>query len=251
MKSVLLYIADDEGLEARLQAALDLTRSLGGHLHCLRANPYKTQMAFDGITAMSVMTDVRSMAREMDQELRSKIEKRLADEDVSWDYREEDLEPARGLSKNAALVDLGHVLLSAPRPIVVQPADVKKFNACGPALVAWNGSIESGNALRAAVPLLKMASDVHILTVEEDKDHDLPQLAASEYLAYHGIKSEIHSPPSGKVRVDEALLSEARNVHAEYLVMGAYGHSRAREFLFGGVTRSLLKQSPLPIVASH
>lgn len=270
MKSVLLYIADDEGLEARLQAALDLTRSLGGHLHCLRANPYKTQMAFDGITAMSVMTDVRSMAREMDQELRSKIEKRLADEDVSWDYREEDSEPARGLSKNAALVDLivlssangdkdvalplrllGDVLLSAPRPIVVQPADVKKFNACGPALVAWNGSIESGNALRAAVPLLKMASDVHILTVEEDKDHDLPQLAASEYLAYHGIKSEIHSPPSGKVRVDEALLSEARNVHAEYLVMGAYGHSRAREFLFGGVTRSLLKQSPLPIVASH
>ena len=96
-----------------------------------------------------------------------------------------------------------------------------------------------------------MASDVHILTVEEDKDHDLPQLAASEYLAYHGIKSEIHSPPAGKVRVDQALLSEARNVHAEYLVMGAYGHSRARELLFGGVTRNLFKDSPIPLVVSH
>ncbi len=270
MKSVLLYIADDAGLEARLQAALDLTRSLGGHLHCLRANPYKTQMAFDGVTGMSVMYDVSKMSREMDETLRSEIEKRLADEDVSWDYREENEEPSRGLSKNSSLVDiivlssasgdkdtalplgiLGDVLFNATAPILVQPDNVKKFDACGPALVAWNGSIESGNALRAAVPLLKMASDVHILTVEEDKDHDLPQLAASQYLAYHGIKSEIHSPPAGKARVDATLLSEAENVNAEYLVMGAYGHSRAREFLFGGVTRSLFKSSPLPLVVSH
>ncbi|NVD26899.1 universal stress protein [Parasphingorhabdus flavimaris] len=270
MKSVLLYIADDAGLEARLQAALDLTRSLGGHLHCLHANPYNAQLAVAGVTGISVMADIREMSRELSSELRDKIEKRLADEDVSWDYREENTEPSRGLSKNSALVDLivlssaggqkdaamplgilGDVLFNATAPIVVQPDDVKKFDACGPALVAWNGSFESGNALRAAVPLLKMASDVHILTVEEDKDHDLPQLAASEYLAYHGIKSEIHSPPPGKVRVDQALLSEARNVHAEYLVMGAYGHSRAREFLFGGVTRNLFKDSPIPLVVSH
>ena len=101
------------------------------------------------------------------------------------------------------------------------------------------------------MPLLKMASDVHILTVEEDKDHDLPQLAASEYLAYHGIKSEIHSPPPSKAPVDATLLFEAKNVNAEYLVMGAYGHSRAREFLFGGVTRNLFKDSPIPLVVSH
>ena len=270
MKSVLLYIADDAGLEARLQAALDLTRSLGGHLHCLRANPYNSQVAFDGVTGMSVMYDVTEMAREQDSKLRAEIEKRLAGEDVSWDYREENIDPARGLSKNSALVDiivlssaggdkenalplgiLGDVLLNATAPVVVQPDDVKKFDACGPALVAWNGSFEAGNALRAAVPLLKMASDVHILTVEEDKDHDLPQLAASEYLAYHGIKSEIHAPSAGKEPVDVRLVSEAKNVKAEYIVMGAYGHSRAREFLFGGVTRNLLKGCDIPLVVSH
>ncbi|ASK87036.1 universal stress protein [Sphingorhabdus sp. SMR4y] len=270
MKSVLLYIADDEGLEARLQAALDLTRSLGGHLHCLRANPYSSQVAFDGVTGMSVMYDVSEMTRELDKKLRAEIEKRLAGEDVSWDYREEYIDPSRGLSKNSALVDLivlssaggekenalplgllGDVLFNATAPVVVQPDDVRKFDACGPALVAWNGSFEAGNALRAAVPLLKMASDVHILTVEEDKDHDLPQLAASEYLACHGIKSEIHSPPAGKSSVEAALLAEAKNVKAEYMVMGAYGHSRAREFLFGGVTRNLFKKSPIPLVVSH
>jgi len=85
MKSVLLYIADDMGLEARFQAALDLTRSLDGHLHCLRANPYNPQMAFDGVTGMSVMYDISKMSRELDEKLRADIEKRLAGEDVSWD----------------------------------------------------------------------------------------------------------------------------------------------------------------------
>ena len=270
MKSVLLYIADDTGLEARLQAALDLTRSLGGHLHCLRANPYNPQMAFDGVTGMSVMYDISKLSREQDKRLRTEIEKRLAGEDVSWDYHEENADPARGISKNSALVDLivlssasgdkdnalplgilGDVLFNATAPVVVQPDNIKKFDACGPALVAWNGSFEAGNAVRAAVPLLKMASEVHILTVEENKDHDLPQLAASEYLAYHGIKSVIHSPPRSKGGVDAVLLAEADNVHAGYVVMGAYGHSRAREFLFGGVTRSLFKNCHLPLVVSH
>lgn len=270
MKSVLLYIADDTGLEARLQAALDLTRSLGGHLHCLRANPYNPQMAFDGVTGMSVMYDISKLSREQDEKLRSEIEKRLAGEDVSWDYQEENVDPSRGLSKNSALVDiivlssagggkdnamplgiLGDVLFNATAPVLVQPDNVKKFDACGPALVAWNGSFEAGNALRAAVPLLKMASDVHILTVEEDKDHDLPQLVASEYLAYHGIKSEIHARSAGKEPVDVTLLSEASDVKAEYIVMGAYGHSRAREFLFGGVTRNLFKDCHIPLVVSH
>ncbi|WP_417621956.1 universal stress protein [Parasphingorhabdus sp.] len=269
MKSVLLYVDDDAGLEARLQAALDLTRSLGGHLHCLRTHPYNSQMAFDGVTGMSVTYDVVTVWRELDEKLQAGIEKRLAGEGVSWDYRTEYAEPARGLSKNSALVDiillssasgknsasslgiLGDVLFNATAPVVVQPDDVTKFNASGPALVAWNGSFEAGNALRAAVPLLKMASDVHILTVEEDKDHDLPQLAASEYLAYHGIKSEILNSPTGVSSVEDALLSEAQKVHAEYLVMGAYGHSRAREFLFGGVTRNLFKYCPVPLVVSR
>jgi len=270
MKSVLLYIADDTGLEARLQAALDLTRSLNGHLHCLRTNPYDPQMAFDGVTGMSVMYDLTKLSNELNEKLRAKIEQRLAGEDVSWDYREENAMPARGLSRQSALVDimvlssasgdkdnalplgiLGDVLFNATAPVVVQPDAVKKFDACGPALVAWNGSFEAGNALRAAVPLLKMASDVHILTVEEDKNHDLPQLAASEYLAYHGIKSVIHSLPADDGPVEKVLVAQADQLNAAYLVMGAYGHSRAREFLFGGVTRNLFKDCSIPLVVSH
>ncbi|MEW4468832.1 universal stress protein [Parasphingorhabdus sp. JC815] len=269
MKSVLLYVNDDPGLPARLQAALDLTRAFNGHLTCLRANPYHPQMAFDGVTGMSVVYDVAKLTREADQKLRADIENKLSDEDVSWSYSEVNNHPARGLARNSALSDLivlsaagddqdnrmpigmlGDVLFNTHVPALVQPDAVKKFDAAGVATVAWNGSFEAGNALRAAVPLLQMAATVHILTVEENKDHDLPPLAASEYLSRHGITSEVHSM-TAKNSVQEVLLSTSDSLHASYMVMGAYGKSRAREFLFGGVTRSLFNECPIPLIVAH
>ncbi len=270
MKSVLLYVNDDSGFDARYQAALDLTRAVDGHLHCLRANPYQPQMAFDGVTGMSIMYDISKYAEEVDTQLKAEIEKRLAGEDVPWDYQEANAEPARGLSRSSALADvmvlsscsgvkdntiplgiLGDVVLGTNIPVVVQPDSVKKFDAAGPAVVAWNGSLEAGNALRGAVPLLKLASDVHIVVVEEDKDHDLPPLDASEYLSRHGIKSKIHDLAAKKPSVQAVLLSTVDALDASYMVMGAYGHSRAREFLLGGVTRSLFRDCPVPLVVAH
>lgn len=270
MKSVLFYVNDDPGLDARYQAALDLTRALEGHLHCLRPNSYQPQMAFDGVSGMSVFFDISKYADEADAQLKAEIEKRLAGEDVPWDYRQANAEPARGLSRNSALADilvlssgsgakdsrhaiglLGDVIFNTNVPVVVQPDNVKKFDAAGPVVVAWNGSFEAGNALRAAVPLLKLASDVHIVTVEEDKDHDLPPLDASEYLSRHGIKSEIHDLAADQSSVQAVLLSTVDALKAGYMVMGAYGHSRAREYLFGGVTRNLFRDCPVPLVVAR
>lgn len=270
MKSVLLYINDDSGLDARYQAALDLTRTLEGHLHCLRPDPYSPQMAFDGVTGMSVMYDIGKYTSEADLRLKTQIEKRLTGEDVPWDYQEANAEPARGLARNSALADLivlsscsgisdntlplgllGDIVFNTHVPVVVQPDSIKKFDAAGPAIIAWNGSFEAGNALRAAVPLLKLASDVHIVVVEEEKHHDLPPLDASEYLSRHGIHSEIHELAADKSSVHAILLSTIDTLDASYLVMGAYAHSRAREFLFGGVTRNLFWNCPVPLVVTH
>lgn len=270
MKSVLLYVNDDSGLDARYQAALDLTRALDGHLHCLRPNPYQPQMAFDGVTGMSVMYDIGKYAREADLELKADIEKRLTGEDVPWDYREANMGPARALARSSALADvmiisscsgaqdnnitlgiLGDVILGTHVAVVVQPDNIRKFEVAGPVVVAWNGSLEAGNALRAAVPLLRLASDVHIVVVEEEKDHDLPPLEASEYLSRHGIKSKIHELAADKSSVQAILLSAIDTLEAKYMVMGAYGHSRAREFFFGGVTRNLFRDCPVPLLVAH
>ncbi len=270
MKSVLFYVNEDSGFDARYQAALDLARALDGHLHCLRVNSYQPQMAYDGVSGMSVFYDFSKYADEVDAQLKAETEKRLAGEDVPWDYRQANAEPARGLSRNAALADimvlssgsarkdsrqalrlLGDVIFSTNVPVVIQPDSVKKFAANGPVIVAWNGSFEAGNALRAAVPLLKLASDVHIVVVEEDKDHDLPPLDASEYLSRYGIKSQIHDLAADQSSVQAVLLSTVDTLQASYMVMGAYGHSRAREFLFGGVTRNLFRDCPVPLVVAH
>ena len=270
MKSVLLYVNDDSGLDARYQAALDLTRALDGHLQCLRPNPYKPQIAFDGVTGMSIMYDISKYASEVDAQLKQEMEKRLAKEDVPWTYQEANAEPARGLSRNSALTDvmvlsscsgvkdntlplgiLGDVIFSTNIPVVVQPDSIQKFDAAGPAVVAWNGSLEAGNALRAAVPLLQLASAVHIVVVDEDKDHDLPPLEASEYLSRYGIKSQIHELAADQSSVQAVLLSTVDTLRASYMVMGAYGHSRAREFFFGGVTRNLFRDCPVPLVVAH
>ncbi len=270
MKTVLLHVDDDSGLDARLQAALDLTRAVSGHLHCLRSNPFHPQMAFVGLAGTAAIQEAARITLEADAALRGKIEKQLTEEDVSWTYQQTNAHPANGLVRNSALSDiivlssmsgntdntntlglLGDVVFNTRLPVLVQPDSVKKFDAAGPAVVAWNGSFEAGNALRAAVPLLKLTSEVHILTVEEDKEHDLPPLDASAYLARHDIKSKVHNPATGKSSVQAALLASVDALDASYIVMGAYGQSRARQFLFGGVTRSLFRDCPVPLVVSH
>jgi nucleotide-binding universal stress UspA family protein len=134
---------------------------------------------------------------------------------------------------------------------MVVPEGKTVFAPVGPATVGWNGSFEAANALRAALPMLKQASAVHVVTIGEDKDLDFPSLDASEYLSRHGVKTELHSETRGSKSVAEKLITTAEGLGASYLVMGGYGHSRAREYWFGGVTRSVLKECPVPLILSR
>jgi nucleotide-binding universal stress UspA family protein len=99
--------------------------------------------------------------------------------------------------------------------------------------------------------LLKQASAVHIVTVDDDKHYDFPPLGASEYLSRHNVQSELVRESKGTLSVEDRIVATAQGLGAAYLVMGAYGHTRAREFLFGGVTHSLLKECPLPLIAAR
>jgi nucleotide-binding universal stress UspA family protein len=270
MKLLLLHIQDDPGMESRLQAALAIARANEGHLSCLHITPISLYIASDGVTGAYMMPDFAKHLDEMEAKMREHIEARLKTEDVSWDYEHVDGEPAQMLISRSALADLiilgrshhretrytpitliGDVLQSARIPILVQPQERDSFDPLGPAVVAWNGSYEAANAIRSALPLLQMSSAVHIVTVEEPKEHMLPSLAASTYLSRHGVKSEIHARPVSDMPVDKAIRETADVMGAGYIVMGGYGHSRVREYLFGGVTRSLLKESPIPLLLAH
>ena len=270
MKSILLFVRDDEGFEARLQAALDLARASGGHLNCLRPTPTNAYVAYEGWGGAFT---VGSALEELDKQMaafRARLEERLSREDVPWEFNEWMGEPAAALVVRSALSDVivlsqpgrrtelpeplglaGDVAVYARTPILVVPNAARGFDPTRPVAIGWNGSFEAANAIRASLPLLRRATAVHILTIEDDSKDHFPSTAASEYLARHDIASELHCEPAGGASTDAALTRTAQRLGAGTLVMGAYGQSRARQFLFGGVTRSLLKNSPIPLLIAH
>jgi nucleotide-binding universal stress UspA family protein len=271
MKSVLLHVQDDDGLESRLQAALSIVRASSGHLTCLHVTPINAYVAFDGFGGVFVMNDIMKVLEEQEAKMRMKVEGHLTREDVSWSYAQATADPTHSLVSHGALADIivvgrsrhsktaaypamamfGDILKSSRTPIMVVPEGNKVFDPVGTAVVGWNGSFEAANALRAALPLLKQASAVHVIAIDEDRDLDFPSLSASEYLSRHDVRTELHSESRGSHAVAEKLVATAQGLGASYLVMGGYGHSRAREYWFGGVTRSVLTECPIPLILSR
>ena len=147
------------------------------------------------------------------------------------------------------------VTLASGRPILVVPYAGNFPNLGRRVVIGWNASREAARAVNDAMPLLTAAEIVSILTIdprEGPRAHgELPGADISLHLARHGVKAEIERAVSPDLPVGEALLSRAADLGADLLVMGAYGHSRARELLLGGATRSLLRSMTLPVLMSH
>lgn len=270
MKSILVHVSDDETMDTRLQTALDIARATSGHLTCLHVTPVSNYAMFDGFGGVYAMGALIDEANESIVKTEARLEARMQLEDVSWNYRHADAEFAPGIVRQSGLQDLivvsrppskapsfdpvrlfGAILAGADAPILVVPANGGGLDITAPILVAWNGSLEAAKALRLSLPLLKLASAVHIICVEEDKTFDFPPLEASEYLSRHGIASEIHQKSGAKSAIDAILVSSAQDLSASMIVMGAYGHSRTFEYVFGGVTKALLNACPMHLLLAR
>lgn len=118
-------------------------------------------------------------------------------------------------------------------------------------MIAWNGSREALRAVRRAMPFLKQAKAVEIVLVNTMTDQPDPGERLALMLSRHGISVDIHALPRSPETVSETLLRRAVELNAGLIVMGGYGHSRFREYLVGGVTRSLVAKTPVPILMAH
>ena len=140
-------------------------------------------------------------------------------------------------------------LLRSGRPVLLAPA--AEPTALGETVaIGWDGSVPSVRAVAAALPVLRQAKRVVMLTVGEKPEADVA--AACSYLGCHGIvcASQAVSVVPG-VGHGEQLLSAARDAEADLLVMGAFGHAAWRELLFGGATRTIVGSSLLPVLLMH
>ncbi len=142
------------------------------------------------------------------------------------------------------------VLLKARRPILLASTEPSEHIGHNVA-IAWNGTPEARSALAAAMPFLESAVAVHLLTAASARtDADMLD-EAKDYLAWHGIGSDVHVlEPSGET-VGAALMQKASAIDADLLVMGGYGHARLRERILGGVTHHIVNQPELPILLAH
>ncbi len=147
------------------------------------------------------------------------------------------------------------VALAAGRPILVVPYAGSWAQIGRRVLVGWDSSREATRAINDAMPLLAGAEAVTILAVDPadgPAGHgDIPGADIGLHLARHGVKATIETTVSAGIGVGNALLSRASDLEADLLVMGAYGHSRVRELLLGGATRTVLDSMTLPVLMAH
>ena len=272
MKSILVHAAEDSAMEARMQVALDIARATGAHLTFLQSVSYEVFAPGDfyGSAMAAALPKIKIAA----EDFRKRLEADLANEDANWEWKFLYGMAERRLIEQSALHDLilvgpydigedgehrasamvGELAIKASAPVLVVPADVKRFDLAAPMMVAWNGSSEASVALRAAVPLLAASSQVYLTVIAEEGGRDRYDFRpdqAAEYLSRHGIHAEVVEVPRGDAKISDALFSAAQMRECSMMVMGAYGHSRLAEMLLGGVTRRSLTDPQLPIFLAH
>ncbi|SFQ60542.1 Nucleotide-binding universal stress protein, UspA family [Variovorax sp. OK605] len=143
------------------------------------------------------------------------------------------------------------VVLASGKPALVVPLSGSASPKPEKVLVAWRATRESAHALSAALPLLQSAEEVHLVAAAGPDDPVPPMLALRIFLRMHGIERMHEHRTLQERNAGEALLRLATRVGAGLLVMGAYGHSRARELVLGGATRTVLADATVPVWMAH
>ncbi len=145
-----------------------------------------------------------------------------------------------------------HLLFGSGRPLLLLPAEKPVPAALSRLAIAWDGGATAYRAVHDAMPLLADAADVVVLTAPDDKEVAAASThALLGYLGRHGVEPRLVEAASSRHGIGNDLQEAALAERTDLLVMGAYGHSRLREFVLGGATSGVLKQATLPVFMSR
>ncbi|MBJ6980643.1 MULTISPECIES: universal stress protein [unclassified Luteimonas] len=276
-KDLYVPITATPGDEAAISAALALARRFGARLTVLEivnlpvpaSNPW-------GLMPDVAIGDVHDRLRAQGQ---ANVERRraaLADSGVPFSVHLVEAlfaEPPRlsvdmahhadlsvvtgpvndGVEGSVAHDFVASLLLGSGRPVLVIPPGATAPEEGGAILVAWRPGAEAARALHDALPLLRGASRVDVLAIDPSPGAEggLALDDVGAHLARHGVQANVVVQSARGRAVSAILLEHAREMPAQLIVAGGYGHSRLREWVMGGVTRELLLGSPVPLLLSH
>ncbi len=145
------------------------------------------------------------------------------------------------------------VLFKSGRPVLIVPYIQKAGFSVKRVVICWDGSRTAARAVADSLPLIARADNVQVLTVVTGKfdENDVAGADIAEHLARYKLRTELTRLPAADIDVANAILSHAADVDADLIVMGAYGHSRLRDFVLGGATRAMLQTMTVPTLMSH
>lgn len=272
MKSILLNADNDRGWPARYRAALAVARTFVARIRCVQTTPFAD--TGEGFFGYFPYPEVARELDEIGRQHRARAEEQLRGDGVEWDWQRVMETQAQTLIRWSRLSDVtvvstgggpggepraedlalaGTVAIHARGPILAVPSGLIDFDPLGTALIAWNGSPEAASALRSALPLLKQAEAVILVAVGEGVSPARAFTAedAIDYLRRHAVACNLRAWNQHDGSVSGALLDAAAGLDADYIVAGAYGHTRLRESVLGGATRTLLTDAPIPLIMAH
>ena len=275
-KSILVHLDASPTCLARLQVARELAERLGGVATALfAATPAELQYPFG--TVASTEPTFAPLFEQFEVQRRAKAQalyqqaRAASPAHLEW----AELSRAEGLrdfSRRALYADLlvlgqreppgdtapdvptdfvESVLIDSGKPALVVPYIGVRAAPGQTVLVAWKPTREAARAVAGALPLLQAAGRVHV-ALWSDAGADQAEAAPIEaYLRRHGVAPTVQAHGGAKREIGELLLSLAADLGADLLVMGCYGHTRAREWVMGGATRTLLQSMTLPVLMAH
>lgn len=277
-KTILVYLNDTARAERVLEVATALARSHKAHLIGLAViPPYIVTPAFDAGVAYPATDDHRIAYMAEIAKLKAMFEDTRRRDGLSCEWQVADaefgtaashvLDRARSadlvvISQNdpdwsytGLLEDPDRIVMEAGRPVLIVPNKGRSSVPLKRALIAWNGRREAARAVFDAIHLLPDGAEVTVLWVDTSSD---PVIAGEAQgadlcttLARHGFKCEAVSAHAPYGDAGDAILREAAARGTDLIVMGAYGHTRFREFILGGATRDILARMDRPILMSH
>jgi nucleotide-binding universal stress UspA family protein len=274
----LLVVADSSAAaDARIELAASLAAEHGAQLVGLYVLPipepdrYEKETLIEKFIAMHI-DEEKDLARLA----RSKFEAAIERHGIKGEWRTDGGFASEVAAVHARYVDLAiigqvdprlkravmptllpeELALTAGRPILVSPLSWSPTRIGNRILVAWNARREATRAVNDALPLLSKAGSVIVLVVNPEKwlmapHGEEPGADIALHLARHNITVQVEVIISQDANIGEVLRAKARETGADHIVMGAYGHSRTRELILGGVTRDILDEMTVPVFMSH
>ena len=269
-RDLLLHLDDAGSNDQRIRAAIELAARFDAHLTGFlslrppaQARHYIPQEFIDRH---------RKNAAERAQRLRDQFEAACSAAGIAHEWLQSDLPPISGMKLAGRVCDLSIVEKPSPvstgrrdawygepmlphelslrmgRPVLVLPQGGQAARLGRRALIAWNGSREAARAVHDGLPLLVQAEHILLLSIDPAETGGTPAGDMARHLARHGAKVELASQASGEETVEAILRDAMQRFSLDLLVMGAYGHSRLSEMVFGGVTEAILDGLDKPVL---